>query len=190
MDTFKASIKTVKQTDLQQQINAVGRGGEEINERSLYGAVGLYTEPKEGDIGVIITDEDSVSMVAVTDKAENRPDDLENTTTLYKNKDSYVKIKDSGEIIIANSSNRVILKSNGDIELGDSALKALVNESFKDEFDNHVHNFIAAPSGAFSTSTPAKIIGTIVGTPVGGAVALFLSQLSSTLHLTQKTKAQ
>ena len=188
MDIYKAAIKTVEETTLQQKINAVGRGGEEINSRSLYGMVGFHSTPKSGDIGVVVSDEDSVSMIATTDTSDDRPDSIENTTTMYRNKDSYVKINDNGEIIAANANNRIILKSNGDIELGEGTLKKLVNEEFKTEYESHVHNFTAAPSGAFSTSTPAKVSGTVPGTPVGGAVATFLSQLTSS-HLTSKTEA-
>lgn len=97
---------------------------------------------------------------------------------------------DDVEIVLENA-NRIIIKANGDIEIGKQSLKKLVTESFQDIFNNHVHNFTAAPSGAFSTSTPASVAPTLYPAPVppSGALAMFGSQLGSA-DLTSKTEAE
>ena len=170
MDIYKASITKVSETEAQQKINAVGRCGEEINERSLFTQVGFHSTPKSGDIGVIASDEDSVSMIATTDFADDRPDDLENTTTMYKNKDSYIKIDDSNNIIVANANNKVILKSNGDIELGDGTLKKLVTEDVLSALSIHTH----------------PVAGTLASASTDPAM---LALATDPANLTQKTKA-
>lgn len=74
------------------------------------------------------------------------------------------------------------IKKNGMIEMGIDTFKKLVTEDFVDMFNNHVHNFTAAPSGAFSTSTPASLTG-LLPPPVGGipfpGVQMGNSQLTS-----------
>jgi len=156
MSNYKASIKTVEETDYQQKINAIGRGGEEINERSMFGLVGFHSTPKEDDIGVIVESDDNIAMVATSDNVDDRPDDIENTTTIYRNKDSYVKITDSGEIIVANSQNKIILKSSGDIELGEGTLKKLVTETVLSTLAAHANPVAGALASA--SLDPAMII--------------------------------
>ena len=189
IEVYKVSIESISESEKAQIVSASERAGGKIVDRTSMQHVGFHSTPKKGDIGFIVAEDDNITMIASSDLAEDRPDDLENTTTIYRDKDKYVKIDDSGDITVANDNNKIILKSNGDIELGEGSLKALVNEAFKDEYESHVHNFTAAPSGAFSTSTPAKVAGTVPSTPAGGAVATFLSQITSS-QLTSKTKAE
>jgi len=48
------------------------------------------------------------------------------------------------DFVIANDKEKITLKANGDIEIGGSELKKLINEEFRSIFDNHVHNVITA----------------------------------------------
>lgn len=71
------------------------------------------------------------------------------------------------DVEIKNGSNKIILKSNGDVEIGGGTLSKLVNESFLTLFDSHTHT------------------GVTTGPGVSGPPAI----LSSALNLTSKTKA-
>lgn len=99
--------------------------------------------------------------------------------------------KDSGgdDLEMYYGDSLVRIKKDGMIEIGVDTFKRLITEEFADLFNNHVHNFTAAPSGAFSTSTPAKSTGVIPTTPAGGAVALFDATIDDS-HMTSITKAE
>jgi hypothetical protein len=90
---------------------------------------------------------------------------------------------------ISHEGQKVTIKKNGDIQIGSSSLKKLVTEEFKDVFNNHVHNFTAAPSGVFSTSTPANLLTGVPGTPAGSIAATFINALGDS-HVTSKVKGQ
>jgi len=116
------------------------------------------------------------------------PINLNDLEIIYE--DSIISIKENGDIQFT-SGNVLTIKNNGEIEIGGQSLKKLINESFKDVFNNHVHNFIAAPSGSYSTSTPASVILTSFPPPVppGGSIALYGSAITNN-ELTSKVKAQ
>lgn len=68
--------------------------------------------------------------------------------------------KDSGlndDLEICYDESKIVIKKNGNIEIGKNTFLKLINENFKNIFNNHVHNFIGAPSGTYSTSIPASI---------------------------------
>jgi len=116
------------------------------------------------------------------------PKNLNDLEIIYE--DSIISMKENGDIQLT-SGNVLTIKTTGEIEIGEQSLKKLLNESFKDVFNNHVHNFIAAPSGTFSTSTPASVILTSLPPPFppGGALATYGSAITNS-ELTSKVKAQ
>jgi hypothetical protein len=67
--------------------------------------------------------------------------------------------ENNDDFIIVHNAEKIIIRKDGNIEIGASSLKKLVNQEFVSLFNNHVHNFIAAPTGSFSTSTPASASG-------------------------------
>lgn len=98
--------------------------------------------------------------------------------------DVEIKFKDQG----------IIIKSNGDIEVGSSSLKKLVNEEFQSVFNDHVHNVSTSGSAAAQlgvTSSPAASVGTApVSVPaVPGSTSLFADQLTDS-QLTTKVSAE
>lgn len=93
-------------------------------------------------------------------------------------KGASIRIKPDGEIVLSGSK----------FTLG-ADVKKLVTEAFKTMFNDHVHNFTAAPSGSFSTSTPANLTTGTPGTPAGGAPATFISEIGDD-ELTSKTEAE
>jgi len=102
--------------------------------------------------------------------------------------------KDSGgnNLEIYFNDSLIRIKPNGNIELGIDTFKKLINESFADLFNNHVHNIAADPTThAGITSSPSVLVGTVgVRVPaVPALVNVFNNDLGST-HMTSKVKAE
>jgi hypothetical protein len=95
------------------------------------------------------------------------------------------------DLEIINRSQKITIKSSGDIEIGGVDLKKLVTEEFVAEFEGHSHNYFGVPTGAFSTSTPVKAVGVTPATPPVGTAPpnLFASEITEA-QLTSKTRAQ
>jgi len=170
MEVYKVLIQEITESDKNQIVTAIGRAGEEINSRASFQHVGFHSTPKAGSIGFLVADGENLTMIASSDTSDDRPDSLEDTTTIYRDADKYIKIDDSGDITIANSNNVIILKGNGDIELGSGTLKKLVTEDILTALPLHTH----------TTSSP--------GAPTG--TATFVPALSTALHCTTKTSAE
>ncbi len=104
------------------------------------------------------------------------------------------------DMIVEHNSQKITVKNNGDIEVGGSSLKKMINEEFKDLFNNHVHNYVGfIGSGTVTpgvTGTPASASG--VGTPDPGQCPIqlplpttgLLPGLMDNSHMTSKVKAQ
>lgn len=71
------------------------------------------------------------------------------------------KASNNEDLEITNSSQKIVIKSNGNIELGTSTLKKLVTEAFATAFNSHTHlcNAVGTPSGPPPTSTPSITMG-------------------------------
>lgn len=77
-------------------------------------------------------------------------------------------INNNDDVCIYNKTQKIIIKKNGDIEIGSSSLKQLVNEAFLTAYDTHTH-ISASPTNP----TGPPVVPSIPAT-----------------HLTQKAKAQ
>jgi hypothetical protein len=118
----------------------------------------------------MIANGENITMIASADTSDDRPENLDNTTTIYRDADKYVKIDESGDITVANSQNKIILKSNGNIELGEGTLKKLVTEDILSVLTSHTHT---------------------CGSPGGPTTAtIFTPPLSAALHCTSKVSGQ
>jgi len=61
------------------------------------------------------------------------------------------------DVVITNESEKITIKSNGDIQLGKDSLKKLVNESFLTLFDTHFHSGVTTGGGVSGPpSTPSN----------------------------------
>ena len=83
----------------------------------------------------------------------------------------------------------VRIRPDGIIEMGIDTFKKVITEDFQPIYNDHRHNFIAAPSGAFSTSKPVQTVGTIPVSSVGGAIATFDSIITSS-EMTNKVELE
>jgi hypothetical protein len=104
-------------------------------------------------------------------------------------------VDNNDDVTIQTENAAVRIEPDGTIHLTGKAFKlgettkALVNDSFQSVFDNHIHNFTAAPSGVFGTSTPCRIVGTIPFASVGNPIGTFDGAMVSG-NLTSKTEAE
>ena len=159
IDIYKVSIQSITETDKQQMLDAIGRAGEEITGRSSFQHIGFHSTPKQDSIGFLVADGDNLTMIASSDSAADRPDNLEDSTTIYRDKDKYIKIAKSGDVTVANKNNKLILNSDGSIEIGGDALatlKALCTEDILSTLQVHTHpvaGALASPS-----TDPAMLI--------------------------------
>jgi len=96
--------------------------------------------------------------------------------------------ENNDDFIIVHNSEKIIIKKDGNIEIGANSLKKLVNEEFKTLFNNHVHNCIG-PVSAVTTSTPASLTG-LLPPPVPVPGLPFNGTELNDSQLTVKTKAE
>jgi len=86
------------------------------------------------------------------------------------------------------------IKPNGDIELGLNTFKKLINESFADLFDNHVHTVSVAGTPLAQTgvtSSPSKLTGILpVAVPAVPTVQHLFNDSIMDNHKTEKVKAE
>jgi phage gp45-like len=132
MQVFKVVVSEITASDRYSLVDAIGRAGEEITQRPSYQHAGFYSSLKPGTVGFMIANGENITMIASADTSEDRPENLDDTTTIYRDADKYVKIDESGDITVANAQNKIILKSNGDIELGEGTLKNFVTDNLID----------------------------------------------------------
>ncbi|MCK4521362.1 MAG: hypothetical protein KAU20_02225 [Nanoarchaeota archaeon] len=136
---------------------------------------------------------DAIAIVGLFSFEEPALED-NNEDALIKYKDSEIRIKKSGDIII--NCKKATVNASGDIKLGDGTVKKLVNEEFVNLYNNHVHNYIDTNAAAViigSTSTPASLTGlgvvpvaTLPAVPPSG----LLGDSIGNSHMTSKTEAE
>lgn len=122
----------------------------------------------------------------------------EGGVAIYDYDVNIIKLTEANGILIEAPNKKVIIKASGDIEIGNTALTKLVNDTFATLFNNHTHNYVGfvgtGTPTPYTTSSPAKISGTVpvrVPTvpPAPPALNQFADDLGST-HLTSKVKAE
>src|SRR4030042_908352 len=108
---------------------------------------GFSSNPKKGAEAVVVFvngNRDHALVIAV-DYSRYRIKNLpEGASVQYDWDGNYIKLSKEDGIEINAVNEKVTIKASGDIEIGNSQLKTLVNESFKQIFDNHVHNVSVA----------------------------------------------
>jgi hypothetical protein len=92
------------------------------------------------------------------------------------------------DFLIVHNGEKIVIKKDGNIEIGAASLKKLVNEEFKTLFNNHVHN-CTGPIGPITTSTPAALTGTLLPPPPIPGPPFNGTEITD-LQLTVKTKAE
>jgi phage gp45-like len=168
---IKVKIISVTDNDYQKLFTAVGRGNEEFNNRSYFQHSGFTSIPKANDIGIVIEEGNTYTMVATAGPLDDRPElSNEGDVAIYASAEKYVMVKDDGEIVIKNdaiSGGKITIKTNGDIELGSSSLSALIKDTIITKFNTHTH-ISAAPTFATSVPTPLLIPATDATSKVKG----------------------
>jgi len=127
--------------------------------------------------------------IAIDDSRYRLKNLPEGGVAIYDNDGNYCKLTKDNGIEINTPNKDVKIKAFSKIELGNTSLKKLINEEFASIFNSHVHNFTAAPSGSFSTSTPLNMITGIPGSAAGSIPATFINNLGDN-QMTSKVKAE
>lgn len=161
---------------------------------------GFTSHPKPNAQGVVLFvsgNRDQGLVIAVDDsryRVKNLP---EGGVAVYDHDGNFIKLTENAGIEINAQNKKVVVRAAEDIELGNSSLKKLINEEFKDIFDNHVHNYIdstgptAVPTPK-STSSPASSAPTSIPNPGQGGTlppAMFGAGISDA-EMTSKVKAE
>lgn len=184
MRVIKCKVTSIEDQEYQKLFNAIGRPNEEIVNRSYFQHVGFTSIPPAGSVGILIIDGDNISMIASADQfptesEKGRPQlSNERDVAIYADQDKFIKISANGDIDIRNNGNRIMLKANGDIELGLTNLKKLLNEAAKDLYNNHGHDYVVSGSPFITSKPTTAAIAAAVPAPMG------------TSHMTDKTEAQ
>lgn len=135
-------------------ITGTGRLNEEIALRPLYQQVGFTSLPKSGSRHVGIIDGNQITVIAGTDNEDDRPVLSEaGDCAIYASKTIYLKIETGGDITIDNGAatgGKILIKANGDIEIGSASLRALMTDAIISKFNGHTH----ADPVSGSTGTP------------------------------------
>lgn len=160
---------------------------------------GFTSHPKPNAQGVVLFvagNRDQGLVIAVDDSRYRIKNLPEGGVAVYDHDGNFVKLTEDAGIEINAQNKKVVVHAAEDIELG-SNLKRLINESFKDVFDGHVHNYIdsTGPSAVptpKSTSAPASIAPTSAPSPGQGGIsppAMFGAVISDA-EMTSKVKAE
>lgn len=163
MRVIKCGISSVTDGDFQKVVNGIGRSNEEINNRSYFQHVGFSSIPPAGSVGILIEDGDNLTLIASADPIANRPTlSNEKDAAMYADADKYIKILANGDIEAANNNNKIILKANGDIELGSASLEYLVKDAVLSTLQAHTHPVSGAVALA-STDAGMLVLSTAPG---------------------------
>lgn len=158
---------------------------------------GFSSRPKKGAESVVVFvngNRDHALVIAVDDSRYRIKNLPEGASIHYDWDGNYVKLSKEAGIEIDAPNEKVTIKASGDIEIGNSQLKTLVNESFKTIFDNHVHNVSVAGTPAAQTgitSSPVAAVGTSpLLVPPTPTTLYVLGQAMPSDNFTNKVKAQ
>lgn len=163
MRVFKCKITDVTDGDYQKKINAIGRPNEEINNRSYFQHVGFTSIPPAGSVGILIAEGDNLTVIASADPIASRPTlSNQKDVAMYADADKYIKILANGDIEASNNNNKIVLKANGDIELGSADLANLVKDAVLSTLQSHTHPVSGAVAIA-STDAGMIVLSTAPG---------------------------
>lgn len=158
---------------------------------------GFSSNPKKGAESVVVFvngNRDHALVIAVDDSRYRIKNLPEGASVHYDWDGNYIKLSKEVGIEINAPNEKVTIKASGDIKIGNSQLKALVNESFKAIFDNHIHNVSVAGTPAAQTgvtSSPVAAVGTFpILVPPIPTTLYVLGQVMPSDNLTNKVKAQ
>lgn len=99
------------------------------------------------------------------------------------------------DVILQYKNTGIRIKKNGDVEIGETSFKRLINEEFKSLFDGHQHNFMGflgtgTPTPGMTTG-PVSITGTLPPpVPLAPAGTILPGTEISNLQMTSKVTAQ
>jgi len=162
-----------------------------------YGFTSHPLKDSEAVVVFVNGNRDHGLVVAVDDTRYRLKGLPEGGVAMYDNDGNYVKLTKNDGIAIEAPNQKVTVKASGDIEIGNTGLKKLVNEQFQAMYNNHVHNFntvvgVGSPvigvtgKPASATGSGAVSVGATPAVPPTG----LLGDSMSTNELSSKVKAE
>lgn len=143
---------------------------------------GFTSHPENGAEAVVVFingNRDHGLVLAVDDTRYRITNLPEGGVAVYDNDGNYIKLTKSTGIELSAPNQKVVIKASGNIEIGNTSLTKLVNDTFKNLFNMHTH------SGVGLTGT---VVGPNCAITLGNT--LVPNQQMSDSHLTSKVKAQ
>lgn len=120
---IKTKISSVADGANQKIYNGIGRANEELNNRSYFQHVGFSSIPRANAVGIVLSEDDTYSMIATTDTSSDRPVlSSAGDVCIYADADKFVKVAADGAITIINDNGSIVLKANGQIDLNNGNL--------------------------------------------------------------------
>ena len=108
---IKVKVSSVSEHTYQKLFSGIGRANEEFNNRSYFQHAGFTSLPKANTVGIVIEEGNTFTMVATADPSSSRPTLASaGDAAIYSDADTYVMVKDDGEIEIANENNSITLR--------------------------------------------------------------------------------
>ena len=158
---------------------------------------GFSSNPRKGAESVVVFvngNRDHALVIAVDDSRYRIKNLPEGASVQYDWDGNYIKLSKEDGIEINAVNEKVTIKASGDIEIGNSQLKTLVNESFKQIFDNHVHNVSVAGTPTAQTgitSSPVAAEGMApIAVPPTPTTMFSAGEAMPSDNFTNKVKAQ
>ena len=178
---IRINISSVAEASVTKKFSGSGRLSDDTYvDRPFFQQTGFTSIPKADTKGIAEIIGNQVIMIATSDEQADRPVlSSETDVAIYADADKYIKIAADGEIEASNGSGKIILKANGDIELGEGTLKKLLNEAAATLYNNHGHEYILPGPTVLISSTPTTaVLPPVVAAPMGSS------------HMTSKTEAE
>jgi phage baseplate assembly protein V len=153
---------------------------------------GFTSHPKPDAQAVVVFiagNRDHGLVVAVDDTRYRLKNLPEGGVAVYDFDGNCVKLTEANGIEIEAPNQKVTIKASGDIEIGNGSLKKLVNEEFKDLFNNHTHGYV---EGTLQAGTYPVIVVPDPPPPlppIGSPTAPPTDKLDNS-HMTSKVKAE
>jgi len=164
---MKVMLKSVIDNMDMPQKQFTTEGANALTKRSFIEHAGFSSIPRDDTLAYVIKDGGNFTCIGTCNK--DRPELTDKgDTCLYSDEDKYVKIAADGTITIKNANNTVLLKANGDVEIGTTSLLHLMTSAMITVFNSHTH-ICSSPGSASNAPLPILVEAT---------------------HATTKTKAQ
>lgn len=141
----KVTINEVREGNIK-RFDAEGMTGETFKNREFFQQFGFTSRPRGSTEGLLVGIGNMFFMISSDDRDNRPPTENEGDSFLYTDKNNYVEVKASGEVL---AKSTVKVKADAPVvELGDGTLRKLIDERIIQALKEHQH-----PNGNNGTPT-------------------------------------